>query len=204
MAELARFVYVSVVALFLGLSVKELLFSTDVDAGSQVNHVHKEVPKLELTRFAGPTLEFLYCYSCGYRRAFEQYSDLIHQKYPDIAIQGDNYPPPYYRAHLAQFCGIFKFLLILVIVAGFNPFTSFGLRSPGIFTWLIENKIYACMMIFFLSNALEGQLVSTGAFEITFNGIPVWSKIETGRLPSPPELFQIVDSNLQFSTISDS
>ena len=31
-------------------------------------------------------------------------------------------------------------------------------------------QIYACMMVFFLSNAIEGQLLSTGAFEISFNG----------------------------------
>ena len=30
--------------------------------------------------------------------------------------------------------------------------------------------MYACLMIFFLSNALESQLISTGAFEISFNG----------------------------------
>ena len=30
--------------------------------------------------------------------------------------------------------------------------------------------MYACMMLFFVCNAIEGQLISTGAFEITFNG----------------------------------
>lgn len=27
------------------------------------------------------------------------------------------------------------------------------------------------MMLFFIGNAIEGQLISTGAFEITFNGM---------------------------------
>lgn len=31
-------------------------------------------------------------------------------------------------------------------------------------------QVYACMMVFFLSNMIENQLMSTGAFEITFNG----------------------------------
>lgn len=31
-------------------------------------------------------------------------------------------------------------------------------------------QIYACMMVFFLSNMIENQLMSTGAFEITLNG----------------------------------
>lgn len=31
-------------------------------------------------------------------------------------------------------------------------------------------QLYACLMIFFISNAIEGQLISTGAFEVSFNG----------------------------------
>jgi len=54
-------------------------------------------------------------------------------------------------------------------------------------------------MLFFLSNAIEGQLISTGAFEISFNDVPVWSKLEVGRIPSPQELFQIIDGQLKFS-----
>ena len=30
--------------------------------------------------------------------------------------------------------------------------------------------MYAAMIIFFLANAIEGQLISTGAFEVELNG----------------------------------
>jgi hypothetical protein len=30
--------------------------------------------------------------------------------------------------------------------------------------------------------------------------VPVWSKLETGRIPQPQELFQIVNNHLQFQT----
>lgn len=30
--------------------------------------------------------------------------------------------------------------------------------------------------------------------------IPVWSKLETGRIPQPAELFQIIDNYLLFDT----
>lgn len=83
-------------------------------------------------------------------------------------------------------------------------------------------------MLFFLCNAIEGQLIASGAFEILLNGnkmnlitlsnessynfltsnhafifadVPVWSKLETGRIPQPPELFQIIDSHMQFGKI---
>jgi len=32
---------------------------------------------------------------------------------------------------------------------------------------------------------------------IYFTDVPVWSKLQTGRIPSPPELLQIVDNNLK-------
>lgn len=71
------------------------------------------------------------------------------------------------------------------------------METPQIYVWAIENKIYSVMMLFFIGNLLEGQLISTGAFEILFNDVPVWSKLETGRVPSPQEIFQIVDNHMR-------
>jgi selT/selW/selH-like putative selenoprotein len=36
------------------------------------------------------------------------------------------------------------------------------------------------------------QLISTGAFEISLNDMPLWSKLESGRIPQPGELLQII------------
>lgn len=61
--------------------------------------------------------------------------------------------------------------MIVFILTSFNPFRYFGQDAPPTWwIWCIENKLYACLMIFFLCNALEGHLVSTGAFEISLNG----------------------------------
>ncbi|GIY97538.1 thioredoxin reductase-like selenoprotein T homolog CG3887 [Caerostris extrusa] len=70
--------------------------------------------------------------------------------------------------------------------------------------FLLLHSLYACLMVFFLSNTIEGQLISTGAFEIIFNDVPIWSKIETGRLPSPPELFQIIEDSSLFRSTNPS
>jgi hypothetical protein len=34
----------------------------------------------------------------------------------------------------------------------------------------------------------------------SLSDVPVWSKLETGRIPQPPELFQIIENQLQFQT----
>ena len=38
-----------------------------------------------------------------------------------------------------------------------------------------------------------------GAFEIDFNGMRMWSKIQTGRIPTGPELFQMIESNMEMA-----
>lgn len=73
------------------------------------------------------------------------------------------------------------------------------MAQPTFWLWAVENKLFAVMMTFFFGNMLEAQLMSTGAFEIILNDIPVWSKIATGRIPSPSELFSIIESHLQFT-----
>ncbi|OPJ85427.1 selenoprotein T [Patagioenas fasciata monilis] len=97
---------------------------------------------------------------------------VISQRYPDIRIEGENYlPQPIYR-HIASFLSVFKLVLIGLIIVGKDPFAFFGMQAPSIWQWGQENKVYACMMVFFLSNMIENQCMSTGAFEITLNDVP--------------------------------
>ena len=98
----------------------------------------------------------------------------------------------------AQIISICKFIVIIMVLASINPFVYF-METPAWAAWMLENKIYACMMTFFLCNAVETQLISTGAFEISLNNMPVWSKIESGRIPQPGELFQIIDNHMNMN-----
>jgi len=130
---------------------------------------------------------------------FEQYAHALNERFPALTIVGDNYPPPVARASFAQVLGIIKFILIGLIVTGYNPFPALNMETPSAFSWALDNKLYACLMLFFISNAIEGQLISTGAFEILFNDVPIWSKLETGRIPSPSEMVQMIENNLRYS-----
>lgn len=130
---------------------------------------------------------------------YEQFAYAIQQKYPELAIEGDNYPPPPVRQYGAHFLSYLKLALIVLLISGQNPFTMLGLETPGVVNWALQNKMYACMMLFFVSNAVEGQLISTGAFEVSFNDVPVWSKLDTGRVPSPQEIFQIIENHMRLS-----
>lgn len=139
-------------------------------------------------------------YQCGYRKAFEDYSNILQQNYPQIVIIGDNYNPQNFSYYLAKLITVLKFAAIAAIFSATNVWAYVGMAVPAWFTWCQTNKLYACMMFFFVGNMLEGQLISSGAFEIQLNDIPIWSKIETGRVPAPQELFQILDSYLKLET----
>ncbi|XP_008553953.1 thioredoxin reductase-like selenoprotein T homolog CG3887 [Microplitis mediator] len=181
-------------------SLKISLWFIAIICTLSIGFVVAEDDEITLSKFgskAGPTIKFLYCYSCGYKRVYEEYVNILRQKYPELHIHGQNYDPPGYNMFMAKFLGFAKILIILLIISGINIAQWLG--QPPLFwwDWCLNNKLYACIMIFFICNAIEGQLISSGAFEIHFNDVPVWSKLETGRVPQPPELFQIIDNQLQ-------
>ena len=164
----------------------------------------KKIPSLKMKNYNIQTIRFSFCYSCGYRNAFEQYSQMIRNRYPELKIVGENYSPQAYKVYVAQFFSSFKMVLIGLILFGQNPFAYFNMGTPKIFTWALENKLYACLMTFFLSNAIETQLITTGAFEVYLNDIQIWSKLQSDRFPHEKELLQILDMNFNFESEKNS
>ncbi|CAB3410332.1 unnamed protein product [Caenorhabditis bovis] len=143
-----------------------------------------------------PPLNFLYCVSCGYKQAFEQFSQVVRDKYPNIQIEGSNYPPVLWKAYVAQAISILKLVVLGIIISGSNPFEALGYGYPSILQHAHGNKLSTCMMVFMLSNLAEQSLISTGAFEIYLGTEQIWSKIDSGRVPSPQELIQLIDAQL--------
>ena len=141
-------------------------------------------------------LQFLYfSYSCGYRKVYEDYVNILRQKYPELQIDGENYNPPganmmlakslvcnsnkkiHFSHHWRIFVikisilqGIAKILVIIIIFCKINIFQWIGQPQPFWWQWCMDNRLYSCVMLFFACNAAEGYLISSGAFEIHFNG----------------------------------
>ena len=72
---------------------------------------------------------------------FEQYSQLVSQRYPDMKVIGENYLPDPWKLYVAQFFSTFKILVIGLIVFGHNPFQYLQMDTPQAFTWATENKV---------------------------------------------------------------
>jgi len=125
---------------------------------------------------------------------FEQFTQLVRTHYPDLEVVGENYPPPPTKALIARILSMVKMALLVCLLFGQNPFVLLNIPTPAVYSWALQNKMYACLMIFFFSNSIESSLISTGAFEVSINDVPLWSKLETGRLPSANEFIQMLQT----------
>lgn len=75
-----------------------------------------------------------------------------------MIINGANYDPPGLNYLLNKAIFFAKMALILIIVSSYDIWNVFGQAVPRWYSWCTENKIYACMMVFFLGNVLEAQV----------------------------------------------
>jgi len=138
---------------------------------------------------------------------FEQFVQLVRTHSPNLEVVGENYPPPPTKALIARILSMVKMALLVCLIFGQNPFLLLNIPTPAVYSWALNNKMYACLMIFFFSNSIESSLISTGAFEISIDDVPLWSKLETGRLPSANEFVQMLQTftaNSPFTTAAHS
>ncbi|KAL5104647.1 hypothetical protein TcWFU_003292 [Taenia crassiceps] len=183
-------IYVLASAIVFGvLTLRDM---ADLAATEDSKEPVKEFPELKDAQPVVPTLRFQYW------RAYEELANIVVQRYPMLNVEGTTYPPPQWRAFAAKIVTSLKFLIIALIIVAVNPFPYFGLGTPNFVTYANENKVSVCLMCFFIGGLIEGQLLSTGAFEITFNDIPIWSKLQSNRVPQPQELLSIINAHLQF------
>lgn len=164
--------------------------SDDSPSSSTLSTSLPPPPKLKMQ--VVPIIKIRYCLSCGYQNLFKQFSELVQKNYPVMAVVGENYSPGPWKSALAKSFSMIKMVLLVCLLLGQNPFILFRLPTPRIYSWALQNRMYACLMIFFFSNSLESYLISTGAFEISVNDVPLWSKLQTGRIPSANEFVQML------------
>ena len=88
---------------------------------------HHQIPVLLLLRIpkGKSLLVFLSYETHSFRRSnmnpflqvFQQYAGILQQKYPDLSIRGDNFPPGGFRLQTAQILSVIKFLVIMMVLA---------------------------------------------------------------------------------------
>ena len=128
-------------------------------ASSKLNAICVNKSRINLTPVAWIKLcgiVFLVCsclmlssYSWGYRKVFEEYAQFIHQNFPKVRIEGDNYPPPRPRQMLASVLSLAKLAVMAIVLLGerLQIWESLNVDPPQVYIWATQNKVFKMFCI---------------------------------------------------------
>jgi selT/selW/selH-like putative selenoprotein len=117
--------------------------------------------------------------------------NLIRSQLPALQISGGNFPVGQLREALGSIFS-FCFMASIALVFGAGKF----FLPADIAALVDQNKTF---VIFggFLCNILGGACLQSGAFEVYLDGKLIFSKLETGGIPDPMQLVQLVKRALE-------
>ena len=132
------------------------------------------------------------------RNYFLQVKAFIEQNFEEInwTISGVNYPPPPLSQVIAQVTGYVWIIGIVLVMFGSNIFKTLGITEPSFMKVINENKMMAFIGLFMV-NSYGNGLLATGAFEVTLDGELVFSKLQSGKLPTGSDLISIIENSLK-------
>ena len=121
---------------------------------------------------------------------FMEYRRILLRQFPGVPIVGKVYPPGDDKIMIATVAQYAFFLGIAVIFFGEGLYKAMGMaQPPEWYAAVQENKMQACMFLW-IANSLATSQLATGAFEISYDGDLIFSKLEEHRWPSPEELIR--------------
>lgn len=121
---------------------------------------------------------------------FGDYANALHQRFPKVRITGEPYMPAPWKVQVSQICSMGFGAGILTVMAGPSIL-------PEPYSTIIGNNRMAVGAAAFMMNVVGGQLLSTGAFEVSVDEIQVFSKIQEGRMPPLNELTALIGTALE-------
>ena len=118
------------------------------------------------------------------------------QSFPGLRVEGGPYTPPVavqytIRAVRAAQVGVGAFFLF-----GEQLFGKLGRPPPTLLAQMHENKLVTAGAIYGL-DVLAQTAKSINAFEITYNGQLLHSKLKSGQFPEPGQLAQRLKEVMQ-------
>lgn len=122
-----------------------------------------------------------------------QLRQIFAQNFPGVEVIGTNYPPKPTNVAIGKLVNIGSLTTIATSLFGDKLFPLMGLEVPELVNSLQQNKVGACAGAWFIGNTVAQNLQSTGAFEVYYDGVRMYSKMETGRLPQIPALLAAIE-----------
>lgn len=104
------------------------------------------------------------------------------------------------QAAIAQAVLVVQICAIAFILASDTILAALNLQLPPDWRQTLQEKRMAYVMgAWFLGNTIKNSLLSTGAFEVFYDGELIFSKLATQRMPGLNEVFQGIQEAMEAS-----
>jgi len=145
----------------------------------------------------GNTVKIDFCSSCSYRGTAVTMKNMLESSFPGINVILDNYPAPLPKRMLSKVIPVFQFGVIGIIMGGEQIFPRLGFAAPPPWYYSLRaNRFGTISSTWLLGNFLQSFLQSSGAFEVSCNGVPVFSKLREKRFPGEIELKDLISQRI--------
>mmetsp|Transcript_5398 Transcript_5398/g.13515 ORF Transcript_5398/g.13515 Transcript_5398/m.13515 type:complete len:112 (-) Transcript_5398:1090-1425(-) len=91
---------------------------------------------------------------------------------------------------LSQVINMGMYVCFAMLLFGERVFQYLNLPVPQVYEEVQDKKMLVALGIWFFAGFVLQNLQQTGAFEIYYNTLPVFSKLEFHRMPMREELIQ--------------
>jgi len=120
--------------------------------------------------------------------AFVHVSQFVEDHFPGTEVQGVQYPVAFHKAVLAKAVTVGQLGITAIALAGDHIFPALGIAPPALYEQYREKKMGVVLISWIVGNMVQNALTATGAFEVYSAGEKLFSKLETGRMPTLDEL----------------
>lgn len=115
-----------------------------------------------------------------------QLKKFLESQYPELEggrIRGQTHPPTLFGELVGTVVSLVWFGGITLLLAGNYVFQALKMPEPEWYQYMKQNTGTVFIGLFILNN-IGGAMMQTGAFEIYLNDELIYSKLQTGRMPT--------------------
>jgi selT/selW/selH-like putative selenoprotein len=149
------------------------------------------VAKVVSSQLTPHSLRVSYCGSCGYGKLYATQRAELSREFPSLTIDGSIHPTPFLQGFVAKAASLLSWATMLYSFAGEKLFVALKVAEPTLLTTLRGNIMYR-IGLFFLLNQVSARLGNTGAYEVSLDGVLLFSKLATGNPPTTDALVTLI------------
>lgn len=115
-------------------------------------------------------------------------SHFVEANFPGTEVLGVEYPVAFHKALMAKAVTVGQLGVTALALAGDHIFPALGVNPPALYVQYRDRKVGVCLGAWIVGNLVQNSLTATGAFEVYSAGEKIFSKLESGRMPTVEEL----------------